>query len=246
MLTDSEWQQIDDIVRILRIFAEKTSVLQKETMCLSDLFGHWLFIRLALRKHTDIFGRSLLENMIKRESDLLDNAVMASNIYLDGRFHKLLSNMHAISFLKCPHIRSKALKNSASGIEDGHTLDESTTMNELELFLNEIPDDNTEYHAQDSAAPDAVDDIEHKIRSFQPKWDLKTTFVDFWSKQKHLDLFEIARIVSVVQPTQTTVERAFSSLPLILNHLRTNISDENLENTLILRNNKQFYEKLFN
>lgn len=246
LLTDGEWLAIAEIVRVLRIFAEKTKVLQTQQMCLSDFYGHWLTMRIALRKFPTEFGRSLLKHMMERESALLDNAIMAANVYLDPRFKKVLSEQRrecAVSFLKLLHLRMIGLENPAAQPqpEMENSFNES---DELLKFLDEIDDQSNDVIP---APRDEETFIKNLLDRFQQKGDLKTTFISFWKQEKsnHVELFRLFTAVCVVQPTQTTVERSFSSLPIIFTRLRTNLSDENLANVLFLRNNKTLHEKLF-
>lgn len=141
LLTDEEWLSIGDILKVLRIFAEKTKVLQSQKMCLSDWYAHWLTMRLAIRKFPTEFGQSLLSHMVSRESALLDNAIMAANIYLDPRFQKLLSKQRkecAVSFLKLLHIRMIDLKKpeiQETPEEENNYSDET---DDLAKFLDEV------------------------------------------------------------------------------------------------------------
>lgn len=54
-------------------------------------------------------------------------------------------------------------------------------------------------------------------------------------------LYKLASVVHAVPPTQTTIERAFSAMALILTHLRTNLSDNNLVNILMIRLNRELF-----
>lgn len=247
LLTDEEWLSIADIVHVLRIFAEKTKVLQTQKMCLSDFYGHWLTMRLALRKFPTEFGKSLLSHMMIRESALLDNVVMAANVYLDPRFQKLLSKQRkecAVSFLKLLHFRMNDLHEVPANQQQSEKDNNFNESEELAKFLDEIDEQI------DDEIPMPQDEekyIENILDRFQQKGNLKTSFTEFWKQEKsnHPELYRLFTAVCVVQPTQTTVERSFSSLPIIFTHLRTTLLDENLENVLFLRNNKNLYEKLF-
>lgn len=53
------------------------------------------------------------------------------------------------------------------------------------------------------------------------------------------ELYKLATVIHSVPPTQTSVERAFSAMALILNPLKTRLSDKNLENMLLIRLNRE-------
>lgn len=59
------------------------------------------------------------------------------------------------------------------------------------------------------------------------------------------ELYRLASVIHSVPPTQTTVERTFSALALILTPLRTNLFDTALENILSLRLNRELFENIY-
>ncbi|XP_046803086.1 uncharacterized protein LOC124419016 [Lucilia cuprina] len=63
--------------------------------------------------------------------------------------------------------------------------------------------------------------------------------LDYWNKRKSLDeeLFILSNIIFGVPPTQVTIERAFSSLRIILSESRNRLSPETLENILLVKLN---------
>lgn len=54
-------------------------------------------------------------------------------------------------------------------------------------------------------------------------------------------LYDLARTIYAVAPTEVSVERNFSTLDFVLNKRRTNLLDENLEMVLFLKLNKSLY-----
>lgn len=72
---------------------------------------------------------------------------------------------------------------------------------------------------------------------------------DVWThwlarKHSHPELFEVAMVVLSGPSSQISVERAFSALALILSDLRTGMSDEALQNVLLIKLNKDIFEKI--
>ena len=79
------------------------------------------------------------------------------------------------------------------------------------------------------------------LRKFadQPRLDSKQNILEFWNKEKNNspELYSLAQIALAVPPTQVSVERLFSSLKYVLSPLRYNLSDDIVNDILILRTN---------
>ena len=66
----------------------------------------------------------------------------------------------------------------------------------------------------------------------------------WWSRRKlEQDIYKLSLILHAAAPTQTSVERAFSTLSFIMNSLRCKITDDHLEQVLLIRLNKDLYIK---
>lgn len=63
-------------------------------------------------------------------------------------------------------------------------------------------------------------------------------------KHTHPELYAVATVVHSVPSTQVSVERSFSALALLLSNIRTGLSDEALEEILIIKLNKDVFEKV--
>lgn len=83
--------------------------------------------------------------------------------------------------------------------------------------------------------------IEQVIRKFDgQKEPLNTSVLDFRKKNRlnENELYKLSSVLFAIPPTQTSVERAFSSLALVLTPHRTLLSDDTLENILLIRTNR--------
>lgn len=69
--------------------------------------------------------------------------------------------------------------------------------------------------------------------------DSKSSILDFWEQKSVTfpNLYDIAMIVLAAAGTQVSVERLFSHLKFIWGDQRANLSPENLQNILLVRNN---------
>lgn len=79
-----------------------------------------------------------------------------------------------------------------------------------------------------------------------PRLHAETNVLEYWLNLKFSkpDLHQLAVVALSVPTTQVSVERAFSALALVLTDHRTRLSEETLENILILRLNKNLFDDL--
>lgn len=63
-------------------------------------------------------------------------------------------------------------------------------------------------------------------------------------KTSHPELSAVASVVLAVPATQSMVERAFSALGLVLSPHHSTLSEETLENILLIKLNKEVFEEI--
>lgn len=63
-------------------------------------------------------------------------------------------------------------------------------------------------------------------------------------KKKNPVIYELAAIINAVPPTQTSVERAFSTLGFVFDCRRTRISEEILEHILTIKLNHNLFDEI--
>ncbi|XP_034487200.1 uncharacterized protein LOC117791518 [Drosophila innubila] len=63
--------------------------------------------------------------------------------------------------------------------------------------------------------------------------------LNFWKDRKSNDpeLYALSKVCFAIPPTQVTIERAFSSMKLVLSDNRNRLSHETLENILLVKLN---------
>lgn len=95
-------------------------------------------------------------------------------------------------------------------------------------------------------------EIKDKLRAFDAEWcvyrkDVLHT-IDFWKqmnlKKKYPELYQLAVLVNAVPVTQVTVERAFSIVAFILSSRRCQLAEKTLSDILLVRLNKQLFQKI--
>lgn len=87
---------------------------------------------------------------------------------------------------------------------------------------------------------------EIKKFGFVQRSSLSENTIEYWANNKtpFKEIYELATIVNAVPVTQVTVERAFSSLAFILSPLRNSLNPDTLENILLIRLNREIFEKI--
>lgn len=246
LLTTEEWEMLENITQILEPFAVQTKLLQKEQLSLSDFFGGWATIKMSMNKTPDdLLARNLLAQMRIREKDLFDNRVLNAAVFLDPRFQQYMPNINkdsAIEFLSRLHVKLISLEKKSQNEEGTQTNDELESFLSSMMYENDIRETNNNNNNQPTAEP-VIADILKKFIGV--KESLNISVFDYWQKNKHIHptLYKLASVVHSVPPTQTTVERAFSAMALIMGPLRTRISDDNLSDSLLIRLNQEIFEQ---
>lgn len=123
-----------------------------------------------------------------------------------------------------------------------HHDDSGSSEEEVLRYLSSIQDENTN-HIQRLDSEDNVEVMLNELIGVTE--NLKTPLMEYWEANKSRNvLYKLSQVIYSVPPTQTTVERAFSAFALVLTALRNRLSDENLQNILLLRLNKNILEQI--
>lgn len=253
LLSDADWMEIENLVSILKPFEGKTTKVQNPNISLSDVFGFWLSVKIqtqkAILQRNDEFAKLLFKEMEKRETELFQNPIFISAIFLDPRYQCVLSENvrnDAIRFLVGLYNRLYPNTNIEQETgQDTNTLFRSKSEEDLYSFLDTIGSDQYQPSSSTNAIGSATISENTSIREELEKFNGKKeqlkdiTIFEYWAsiKDQFPDLYCVASVVHCVPSSQCTVERAFSALRLILSHLRTQISDELLEQILLIRLN---------
>lgn len=249
LLNEEDWTEVDRLLSILKYFAVVTEKLQSQNITLSDFFGLWLNIDIKIKRlaSTDNFAASLQSQMEFRKKDLIENPTMFAAVYMDPRYQVLLKEEQkqtAIEYLLKLYGRIQAIKHDEN-ITRHEDVDTSLSFNEVDELIAQArcshPNQNIENHINTPPI-----DIKSILSDYNDSEPTKTSIFDYWEKNKtiHRELYEIANVIFAVPPTQTSVERAFSALALILSPLRTRLSEKTLENILLIRLNKPVYKEI--
>lgn len=87
-----------------------------------------------------------------------------------------------------------------------------------------------------------------KALDLEPRQNHNYNLWNHWlcRKTSHPELCAVAMIVLSTPSNQVSVERSFSALGLVLSNLRTGLSEESLANILLIKLNKDLFQKTIN
>lgn len=245
VLTDEEWAECEAIVKVLKIPYQATLQMQAVQYTLSDFFATWMDVKIKLRTCTNSqIAENILKGMESREQKkfIINSPPIYACVYLDGRYRTLLESSQkliAIEHLKMIYRKlmcedkptSELVPDTTEGIQPSQ-------FNSLKEYLIER-EKRKERNSSLSRASE--ENICRRIKNIMPDTtNLERSTLSEWYRCKDCCpvLYKLACVVNCAAPTQTSVEGGFSSLSFILNPYRSQLSDERINNILILRLNK--------
>lgn len=249
-----KWTVFTDILAVLKLPYDLTIGIQNTAYTLSDFFGGWIEMVRKLEKmqdqQDDEFATSLLEHAKARQHALLNNSSMLAAVYLDPRYSFLLSSSDVTTakiVLEKLRDRLRRVESQVSELPQPNTpedsFEEDCVAKGLErTFYGENVDQT------DSVAYDMQTDMTIWFANYEKivRIHRKNSILEFWESQSsnHKGLYELARIILAIPPSQTTVERAFSLLGYIYNCRRTRLLPQNLENIMMIILNRDLVEQI--
>ncbi|XP_053692107.1 uncharacterized protein LOC128740574 [Sabethes cyaneus] len=193
------------------------------------------------------FAAQLVKTLTDRLVKLKESQAFQMCLYIDPRLNFLNSKLftndekqliqvcwvttwNRISKLKPSPLSSLMAESEANSSQ----VDDVIT----ELFggtLSKTDNDNESSFVQQLKALDAEPRQSHTSDIFQ-----------HWLKRResHPELFEVAMVVLATPSNQVSVERAFSALALVLSPHRTGLGQDTLENILLIKLNRDIFQKI--
>lgn len=248
-MTDEEWDCLQEISNILEPFAHLTTILQKQTISLSDFFGGWAKLEMKLQKfHGSNLQQNLVSEMTTRKEVLFNNSVLNAAVFLDPRYQKFMPEQNKQNAIKYLENLYEKMNRRPEIIPE-----QNIESSELEAYLSNVyGEENNNNRTANVNRDENQQQPEETIRTKLEQFVGSSIPIDeciftYWEKNKQSmpELYRLASVIHSVPPTQTTVERAFSALALILTPLRTNLFDTVLENILLLRLNRELFENTY-
>ncbi|XP_046807300.1 zinc finger BED domain-containing protein 4-like [Lucilia cuprina] len=236
------WKNVDDFLVVFSPLNDILTKFQEESLHYGDFYANWLKCRLLIEKifnmpNVNSFAKMLadltLKFIDKRSVSLHKNDILLACIYFDPRLQHKLSHdekERAINYLKKLWDRYISL-NKEYVTKSSNSIEENNGGEEEDIL--------TAFLRQDVIQGCDIN-IYTKIERLMLHFETSDCCVlDYWNKRKSLDeeLFILSNIIFGVPPTQVTIERAFSSLRIILSESRNRLSPETLENILLVKLN---------
>lgn len=256
LLSESEWDGVHQLVYTLKPFDKYTKALQSERVTLSDFFGYWTMLRIKVAKVNDNLSANLLLRMNDYHEMLMENPSILGAVFLDPRYQRGLTNKQpaAIQFLVNLYLRmqvveSDTVEQEIVEVDVVDDMSEDDSLEDMNVFLNacgSVHQNNNNNIVNNNVSNNKEQFISELLTKFigiVPQ-DLKKSIWEIWETKQQSDpeLYHLATAVFSIPPTQTTVERAFSSLPIILNSHRTRIGDTTFQNILLVRLNRDLID----
>lgn len=259
-MDEETWNKVKLVVDILALFAHKMTFLQKSNLSLADVYGVWFELECRLKK---IENCSLAKNLSQRlifrgaERHIFENDVTLAALFLDLRFHFMLTSEQkekAKNHLLCLWQRIDSKKKESGTNIDLPTMQTKQTASHvdycddaLEMIMREMEFQQSNSDAGALSAGNIS--ILEEIAKFSAKGRIIATndMSKSWEADKFTFpiLYELARTIMAVAPTEVSVERNFSTLDFILNKRRNRLSDPNLEMILFTKlNHPLFYDAI--
>lgn len=190
---------------------------------------------------SSMLAQQLLTQILSFEYTV-DTPIMHAALYLDPRYNILLTEVQktkAIDLLKSFYHRIETTNNNQTTPENR---EEVSSLDELSIFISRIRN-QASVAINMNTSSQSNSDIKRLLLEFNNQEDLTKSVLTFWEENKFTkpELYKLANIIFAIPPTQSSVERSFSALALILTPLRTQLSDKVLSEILLIRLNKAIY-----
>lgn len=261
-----KWQIIEEMVEVLKVPYEATVKIQSQKYTLSDFYKCWLVMKIkvkALDKDNTLtqLAAHLVYTLEKRQSQLLDNPTMITALYLDPRLRAQIDDdtekvrlaKHTILDI-WKRLQDTTTQPENENIAEAEGDDDDlldryyATQGMKSIAITDSNDSCTKPFDISTSDLDILSQIDSYISKFPPgnRLNSKESILTFWQGQKELlpELYEIAKVVFCIPPTQSTVERSFSALSIIYNESRVRLSQPLLESIVMCALNEQVFHKV--
>lgn len=238
-----KWKTLKELILVLEIPYNATIALQNSRITLSDVFGIWTKMKLhiqacaAKESYKTKLSQNFVESLNARHAAIFNYPEMECCLFLDPRFRNVIvRDRGAVERVKenlirlWNHLNSLIAPNSTS-----HASNESS---DLHVSFDEQAELNK------LLAPDNTSDmsIDIAIDLFQPdSLSIEKSVLDYWDTQRNSPLYNVAMALFSIPPTQAQIERDFSSLSHIFTDRRYRLSQNRLEEILLIHFNKDFF-----
>lgn len=258
-LVAQKFHVIEEIVTILGKVAELTKNIQKTIFTLSDFYRGWILLKLKLQlteaPETNLVA-NLLSAMNNRHASLFGNPAMLAAVYLDNRVRINLNDQEVM-------LAKETLIKLWKRMQDRHVAEQQTQAIQalsvdddslLDAFFaekeNVATQNNIIQNHNANTVPNYNTDSDSILLAFgelDKETRQNTPVLDYWeqNKTKYPEIYELAVVLNGIPPSQSTIERTFSTISNIFNNKRCNLAQDLLEAILLVCINKNITEEIF-
>lgn len=246
---------LKELIIVLKIPYDGTIDFQYQKLTLSDVYGKWVAMQLHLKlfvskkQFKTKLSNHLLKALEKRNENVFKNPLMTCALYLDPRYRMAVISSRE----KTEQAKSMLMKISRRirAIESAQNESISNQSNEissdsLNLDFDEQKAISEHFNLNQNTNISMNVDIETIIDMFSPElMPVNSSVLEFWEsmKENESQLYKLAMVVFSVPPTEVQIERDFSRLKFIFSDRRHSLTQQRLEEILLLHFNKDlFYE----
>lgn len=210
-INEEFWNFVISYDTIFKPLQDIIVLFQEEQLHYGDFYAHWLTCKLLISKtveenevnqNTSLYkiSKLLLDNIEKRTTTLFTNHALLACLYLDPRFHHILTiaqRKDAVEYLKLLWEKLTSICKIEINIEatNSTTTEKEKENDILGDFLDHIFNTN---HAEN-------DDIIKKIEKINlPYTNSKINVLQFWKDRKYSEpeLYTLSNVCFGIPPTQ--------------------------------------------
>ena len=260
-LATSEWKTLENIQKLLKPFAQYTSLIGGEDYStISSVIPIVMELNLHLEetkkclelKNVSCLLQSELKRRFRKYTDPNDSdyePFFLMSTMLDPRYRVLLNSPQAESTkkqllkrLKDAAGHSDSPVSVASETGSPEETDEPPAVKRFHHLSRLIEEKTKEGIEEVSKAPPGKRELEHYLQNTQPLTE-EADALQFWieSDKTYPLLSSIALDLLTIPGSSTPVERVFSVAGESTSGKRNRLADQNLEREIILRKNKLYY-----
>ncbi|XP_020296595.1 zinc finger BED domain-containing protein RICESLEEPER 3-like, partial [Pseudomyrmex gracilis] len=221
-LTEEEWNEIQELISILKPLSKTTLTMQTEQLFFGDFYKHWLNLKIQLQSMASETANTILAKLKSRESQLLDNDALNAAIFLDPRLKRLLSTEKkteakkhlkkvAAHMLSIKQNDSQINQNQQKGIcndslENSGTTSTNNSASLLEhsIRMMEVDVSSSDDESEITSYPEIIKAYSEIENYKEKRININQNIVEYWRKQKYKlpYLSKLALIIHAVPATQ--------------------------------------------
>ncbi|XP_053690662.1 uncharacterized protein LOC128739230 [Sabethes cyaneus] len=253
-LTSATWQFMKEYLAAFMPTYNVIMLMQNEHRPFSDFYMQWLVAIKDVRSlSNNRFSKPLVESLTKRLGALKENVVFKAALYLDPRFNYLNSAVFTIAekieiqnyiidlFNKIGN--AKPTGSSSTMVESEATNSSKDDMDDFltEMFGGTLETSETALRNQNSPLLQII-----KVLEIEPRQPHNYDVWKHWllNQANNPELFAVAMVVLATPSNFIPIERAVSTLAVLMSDVDDGNKEQTLEDILLVRLNQGVFDRL--